>query len=131
MGRVRGRVRARVRGRGRGKGWGRGGGVLVGAGEGLTWKRKSSESSGASAPKASAGSSLALQQAPTRAHERSSRSALAEYLGECSEMPTNLTPPPWLGFGLGLGLALTLTLTLSLTLTLNLTLILTLTLALT
>ena len=38
-------------------------------------KRKPSEPSGASGPKAVAGSSVALQQMPTRAHERRRRSA--------------------------------------------------------
>jgi hypothetical protein len=45
-------------------------------------KRKASEPSGAPGPKASLSSSVALQQTPTRAHERSSRCALSLYLGE-------------------------------------------------
>ena len=45
--------------------------------EAIVSNRKASEPSGTSAPKAVAGSSVALQQMPTRAHERRRRSALA------------------------------------------------------
>ena len=46
----------------------------------MVWKRNSSEPSGAFGPKALGGSCVALQQMPTRSHERTRREALASYL---------------------------------------------------
>ena len=65
----------------------------------MVWKRKASEPSGASRPKASLGSCVALQQTPTRAHERSRRSAFSLYFGEKSE-----TPVKWLSLLLQMSL---------------------------
>ena len=67
--------------------------------EAIVSKRKASDPSGACGPKASLGSSVALQQTPTRAHERSSRSALSRYFGEKSD-----TPVKWLSLDLQMSL---------------------------
>ena len=58
-------------------------------------KRNFSEPSGALGPKASAGSSVALQQTPTRSHERTRRAALCWYMGEYIVIPTNWLDSEW------------------------------------
>ena len=55
----------------------------------IALNRNSSEPSGASGPKTFGGSTVALQQQPTRSHELISRLALSLYLGEYMLMPTN------------------------------------------